>query len=142
MEIHPYVIFDGHAEEAITFYRQAIGAEVLMQMRYRDAPAGNDYPSGADMADKIMHARLKIGTTELMLSDGMAGDDAGATPSKRFHLSLTVADRAAGERCFQALAQGGQVTMPFQPTFWSEGFGMAIDPFGVCWMVNVDHPAA
>lgn len=133
MKVEPYLFFNGRCEEAIAFYKEALGAEVTMQMRMNEAP--DPPPPGAIPAgfeNKIMHANLRIGSTMLMLSDG----NSDIQPSfKGFTLSLGVADVAEAERFFTALAQGGKVTMPLGKTFWSPAFGMLEDRFGVGWMV-------
>ncbi|GLQ95221.1 VOC family metalloprotein YjdN [Dyella acidisoli] len=137
MEIQPYIFFDGRCEEAIAFYCSVLGAQELMKMRFKDAPASEDYQTSPEVADKIMHASLAIGSTHLMMSDGQAGQE--KTNHSGFSLSVSASDAASGEKCFNALAQGGQVTMPFQKTFWTDGFGMLVDKFGIPWMVNVAH---
>ena len=135
MRIEPYLFFDGRCEEAIEFYRRTLGAEVTMLMRFRDAP---DPPPPGMIApgseDKIMHASLRIGETNVMASDGRCM----GTPSfQGVSLSLTVADEVEAERVFAALADGGQVQMPLGKTFFSPCFGMVADRFGVGWMVVV-----
>lgn len=140
MEIQPYLFFDGRCEEAIAFYSEALGAQELMKMRFKDAPASNDYQTAPELADKIMHAALVIGSSHLLMSDGQADDKKVAHSG--FSLSVTANDVASGEKYFNALAQGGQITMPFQKTFWTDGFGMLVDKFGVPWMVNVQHEGA
>ncbi|RDS86590.1 VOC family metalloprotein YjdN [Dyella psychrodurans] len=137
MEIQPYLFFDGRCEEAIAFYRDALGAQELMKMRFKDAPPGDGYQASPEVADKIMHAALAIGSTHLLMSDGQAGEE--KVSHSGFSLSVTANDVASGEKYFNALRQGGKVTMPFQKTFWTDGFGMLVDKFGVPWMVNVQH---
>jgi PhnB protein len=137
MQIQPYLFFDGRCEEAIAFYRDALGAQELMKMRFKDAPPSDSYQIAPESADKIMHAALAIGSSHLLMSDGQ--DSQGKTAHSGFSLSVTASDVASGEKYFNALAQGGQITMPFQKTFWTEGFGMLVDKFGVPWMVNVQH---
>jgi len=137
MEIQPYLFFNGRCEEAVGFYRSALGAQELMKMRFKDAPPSDDYQSAPEHADKIMHAALAIGRTHLLMSDGQCDQD--KVTHSGFSLSVTADDVASGEKYFNALAQGGQVTMPFQKTFWTDGFGMLVDKFGVPWMVNVQH---
>lgn len=135
MAIQPYLFFDGRCEEAVVFYRDALGAEVEMMMRYRDAP---DTPPGAhaDFGDKIIHASLKLGDTVLMLSD-----DCMAHPKfQGFALSIDVPDANAAATKFKALSDGGKVTMPLGETFFSPCFGMVEDRFGVSWMVIVSMP--
>jgi len=133
MLVQPYLFFDGRCEEAIEYYRSALGAEVTMLMRYKDAP---DPPPPGMIApgseDKIMHASLRIGETTVMASDGHC---AGHLDFQGFSLSLTVADAAEADRVFAALADGGQVRMPLGKTFFSPCFGMVADRFGVAWMV-------
>ncbi|RDS78777.1 VOC family metalloprotein YjdN [Dyella monticola] len=136
MEIQPYLFFDGRCEEAIVFYQQALGAQEVMKMRFKDAPPSAGYQPSADVADKIMHATLAIGRTHVLMSDGQA-DEGKKTVHSGFSLSVTADDVASGEKYFNALAEGGQVTMAFQKTFWTDGFGMLVDKFGVAWMVNV-----
>jgi PhnB protein len=135
MEIRPYLFFDGTCEQAIEFYRKALGAELEMLMRFKDSPeppAPGMVPPGAE--DKVMHASLRIGGTTVMASDGHC---LGRPSFQGFSLSLTVADEAEAERLFAALSDGGQVQMPLSPTFFSPRFGMVADRFGVSWMVHV-----
>ncbi len=135
MKIESYLFFNGRCEEAIAFYQQALGAEVVMQMRMSDSPEPHQpgmLPPGFE--NKIMHANLRIGETHVLVSDG----NSSAQPEfKGFSLSITVADATTAERYFSALAQGGQVHMPLGKTFWSPCFGMVADKFGVGWMVIV-----
>ncbi|MEY4345245.1 MAG: hypothetical protein RL032_1077 [Pseudomonadota bacterium] len=133
MKVEPYLFFNGRCEEAIAFYQQALGAEVTLQMRMNEAP--DPPPPGAlpeGFENKIMHANLRIGEMNLMVSDG----NSDMQPSfKGFTLSLGVDDAAQAERAFNALAVGGKVVMPLGKTFWSPCFGMLEDRFGVGWMV-------
>lgn len=131
--VQPYLFFGGRCEEALAFYRVALGAEVEMMLRFRDSPQP---PPGAlqpGFEDKVMHASFRIGTTTLMASDGCG---AGATFSG-FSLSLTVASESEADRAVAALSQGGTVSMPLAKTFWSPRFGMVTDRFGIGWMVSV-----
>jgi len=135
MQVEPYLFFNGRCEEAIEFYRSALGAEVMMLMRYKDSPEPIEpgmIPPGS--GDKVMHASLRIGETQIMASDG---DCSGQPDFRGFSLSIAVADEAEADRVFAALAEGGQVQMPLARTFWSPRFGMLADRFGVGWMVNV-----
>lgn len=136
MHIQPYLFFDGRCDEAIAFYRQALGAEVVMLMRYGEGPDGaSQCPDGASPpADKVMHACLRIGASQVMLSDGFC---AGKPEFKGFSLSLSATDAAEARRLFDALAEDGQVQQPLSATFFSSSFGMVADRFGVAWMVLV-----
>jgi PhnB protein len=132
MEIQPYLFFDGRCEEAIAFYREALGAEVAMLMRFKDAPDPAMVPAGG--ADKVMHAALQIGGTTVLASDGQC---MGRPAFQGFALTLTAADEAEAERLFAALGAGGEVRMAMARTFFSPRFGMLADRFGVLWMVLV-----
>lgn len=139
MNLESYLFFNGRCEEAIAFYSQVLGATVEMQLKFSEnpEPPSADCPTPPGWADKIMHASLLIGSTRLMLSDGN-----GAEPAtfSGFSLSLNPPDADACNRIFAALAEGGQVTMPLTPTFWSPLFGMLTDRFGVSWMVSLPAP--
>ena len=132
MQLQPYLFFDGRCAEAIDFYRQALGAELVMQMRYDENPNPATNPPDAD--GKIMHAALRIGGATVLASDGRCQ---GRPTFDGFALSLTAANEAEAERLFNALAAGGQVQMPLGKTFFSPRFGMLADRFGVSWMVYV-----
>lgn len=133
--IQPYLFYNGRCEEAVEFYRQALGAEVEMMMRFRESPEPpppGTVPPGFD--SKIMHCSFRVGTTTIMASDGCSADKAAF---QGFSLSLSVASEAEADRVFAALAEGGQVRMPLDKTFWSPRFGMVEDRFGVGWMIMV-----
>jgi PhnB protein len=135
MQVQPYLFFDGRCEEAIEFYRSALGAEVTMLMRFKDSPEPPKpgmCPPGSD--DKVMHASFRIGETTVLASDGRCQ---GRPSFQGFSLSLTVPNDAAAERVFGALTDRGQVQMPLAKTFFSSRFGMVADRFGVSWMVYV-----
>lgn len=137
--IESYLFFNGRCEEAIEFYRKALGANVEFLMRYKESPEPPPpgmVPPGFE--NKIMHASLTVGNTRLMASDGCSPDKVSYDG---FSLSLAVADPAAAERAFAALAEGGQVRMPLTKTFWSPCFGMLADRFGIGWMVSVPSTA-
>ena len=137
MYVQPYLFFDGRCEEAVEFYKKAVGAEVLMLMRNSDSPEPAPpgmLPAGSEK--KVMHVSFKVGDTTVMASDGHNG---GQPEFKGFSLSITVADAAACKRLFDALADGGQVRMPLAKTFWAPMFGMVADRFGVGWMISAEH---
>lgn len=144
MRVEPYLFLDGRCEEALDFYREKLGAEVLMLMRFKDAPSdGGPPPEGcepppAGTGDKVMHASFKVGGTTLMASDGNCR---GTPRFEGVSLSLSVADDTTAERVFAALADGGQVQVPLAPSFFATRFGMVADRFGVAWMVVTDPKA-
>jgi PhnB protein len=132
MQVQPYLFLEGRCQEAIDFYHHALGASVVMQMAYKDSPV----PTGQspETGDKIMHACLRIGETEVFMSDGRCG---GAPVFQGFALSLALTDDVEAARVFAALADGGSVNMPLGKTFFASSFGMVNDRFGVAWMVMV-----
>jgi PhnB protein len=135
MPIQPYLFFNGRCEEALEFYKRALGAEVEMLMRFKespDPPPPDMVPPGS--GDKIMHASVRVGDALFMASDGRCD---GKPSFQGFSLSIEAADEAEARRRFDALADGGTVTMPLAKTFWSPCFGMLTDRFGVSWMVGV-----
>ncbi len=132
--LQPYLFFNGRCEEAIEFYKKALGAEVEMLVRFKESPdpvPAGMAPPGWD--DKVMHASLRIGGTVVMASDGCDP----VSEFKGFSLSLSVPTEAEADRAFAALSEGGRVTMPLGKTFWSPRFGMLVDRFGVGWMVGL-----
>jgi PhnB protein len=136
--VQPYLYFGGRCEEAIEFYKSAVGAEVQMVMRFSESP--EPMPPGVlapGFENKVMHSSFHIGETEIMASDG-CGE--GSTFSG-FGLSIRVATEDDADRVFAALSEGGEVTMPLGKTFWSPRFGMLNDRFGVAWLVIVEHCA-
>ena len=132
MQVEPYLFFEGRCEEALDFYRRALGAEVTTLMRFKESPDPNMCPPGAE--DKVMHATVRIGDTTIMASDGMSS---GKLAFQGFSLSLSLTDKAEAERLFTALSDGGQVQMPLAETFYSPLFGVVADRFGVSWMIIV-----
>ena len=133
MQVQPYLFFEGRCEEAIEFYRGALGAEVTALMRFKDNPDPQNACAPVD-SDKVMHASFRVGETTVMASDGMAG---GNPTFQGFSLSVSAPDETAAERMFNVLADGGQVQMPLSQTFFSPRFGMVADRFGVSWMIIV-----
>lgn len=130
MRIEPYLFFGGRGDEAVAFYQQALGAEVVMLMRFSDCPD----PQPAEMARLIMHCALRIGDTTVMLSDGDCAEP-GSGGFRGISLSVACSDTEEAVRRFNALAEGGRITMPFGTTFFSPGFGAVEDRFGVGWML-------
>jgi PhnB protein len=129
MFVQPYLIFNGRCEEAIEFYKKALGAKVLMLMHFKDSP-DKSMTKPADM-EKVMHSALSIGDTVILASDG---HNTGVTKFEGFSMSITVPVVADAEKMLKAVSEGGQVQMPLTETFFAKGFGMAADKFGVVWM--------
>ena len=137
--ITPYLTFGGRCEEALEFYRKALGAEVEMVMRFNESP--EPPPPGmlqAGFEKKVMHASFLVRGVRLMASDGC--DDRSKFDGMR--LALAVPAEADARRAFDALADGGSVQMPLTRTFWSPCYGMVTDRFGLGWMVMVPQAPA
>jgi PhnB protein len=132
MQVQPYLSFEGRCEEAINFYRNALGAEVIMMMRFKEAPDQSMMTPGT--GDKVLHAALRVGDSTVLASDGQC---MGKAVFQGITLSLTASNDAEAKRLFDALANGGNVQMPLAKTFFASSFGIVADKFGVGWMVYV-----
>jgi len=132
MQIQPYLYFDGRCEEAVNFYKTALGAQVDTMMRFKESPDPSMCTPGT--SEKIMHCSFRVGTTTVLASDGRCQ---GKSKFEGFSLTLLLDSEAEGERLFAALSAGGQVQMPLAKTFFAKCFGMVADRFGVCWMILV-----
>jgi PhnB protein len=139
MSIQVYLFFNGKCDEALDFYKQTLGAEVEMLMRYRENP--EPMPPGAipdGFENKVMHCSFRVGDTTVMASDGNCAD-AATFDGFTLHISAPTPEEA--ERLFDALKDGGRITMPIAKTFWATRFGMLVDRFGVHWMVSTVEQA-
>jgi PhnB protein len=137
MAFHPYLFFGGNCREAFTRYEQIFGGELVL-LSMKDIPT--DQPAPPDQADLIMHAALKLGDDLLMGSDDPTTDGFG--PVQGMQVNYAVSDVDEAKRAFEALAEGGQVTLQIGETFFSPAFGMCVDRFGTPWMVSAEGPAA
>lgn len=135
MQLSPYLMFHGQCEEAFTFYEKCGIGKIDGMLKHAGSPAEEHV--APEWRDKIMHARLLVGDDVLMASDSPPEYQ---QKQQGFYVSLQLNDVAEGERIFNALSEGGNVTMPFGETFWSPGFGMCTDKFGIPWMVNCGRP--
>lgn len=136
MSFHAYLFFsDGQCREALTHYQSIFGGE-LDVMTHAELPDGAEPMPGAK-PEHIMHAALKVGDGLLMASDDPTGDGG---PRLGVAISYSAPDEASGRKALDALADGGELQMPFEPVFWSPGFGACVDRFGVSWMVDVEVP--
>jgi PhnB protein len=130
-QLNTYLFFNGTCADAMRFYERTLSGKLSL-MTHAESPMAAQAPPGS--ANRILHARLDFDGGMLMASDSMVGQPYEGM--KGFSLSLIYPTAAEGRRMFDALAQGGQVTMPMQKTFWAEGFGMLVDRFGTPWMVS------
>ncbi|BGD20716.1 VOC family protein [Pseudomonas aeruginosa] len=137
MYVQPYVCFNGRCEEALRFYEHAIGARVSFLFRFDEAPGPVVVPEG--WCDKVMHANLQIGDSQIMASDGHGP---ALQPISGISLSLNTRDPQQARRCYDALLEdGGRVELELGKTFWSPCFGTLVDRFGVAWMINCEAGA-
>jgi len=136
MAIHPYLMFGGNCREAFTRYHEVFGGDLAL-LTMNNIADENRPP--VEQADLIMHAALTVGDTLLMGSDDPTTDSFG--PVQGMMVNYAAADPGDAKRVFDALAEGGQVTMPLGETFWSPAFGMCVDRFGTPWMVGAAAPS-
>ena len=136
MQVNAYLNFDGRCAAAFKFYEQCLGAKIVTMLTHGESPMANQAP---EWKNRIMHARLQIGDTVLMGTDGQPDQH---EEMKGFSVTLSVDSPAEADRVFAALAKGGTVRMPIQKTFWALRFGVLVDQFGVPWMVNCEDPNA
>ena len=133
MKVQPYLNFEGRCEEALEFYKKAVGAKVDMMMRCKDAPEPSQISPGLE--NKILHSSFTIGSSMIMATDGYNKNNANF---EGISLALSATNEGEAKRLFDALAEGGEVRMPLTKTFFSPAFGMLADKFGVPWMVVVE----
>lgn len=133
MKLVPYLHFAGNAEEALNFYTDALGGEVLMINRYGDSPM----PADEDYKQKLMHARLQFDGNLVMISDVFKGQP--VSTNGNIQLSVEVPDKDRLQEVFNKMAEGGTITMPLADQFWGATFGMLKDKFGVSWMFNSEN---
>jgi PhnB protein len=134
MQVQPYLFFEGRCDEAIDFYKKALGAKVDMLMRFKEAP--DQSMVTPESKEKVMHAAVHVGDTQVLMSDGRCQ---GSANFNGFSLAVSAGSEGEADRMFNALAEGGQVRMPMAKTFFSPRFGMVADKFGVGWMVLVSN---
>lgn len=135
MQIVPYLNFDGNCAEAFRLYERVLGGRIEAIMTHADSPIAAQVPPS--WGDRVMHARLVVGDQLLLASD--APPDQYVKP-RGMYVLLGVETAEEAERVFSTLSEGGQITMPIEPTFWAVRFGMCVDRFGIGWMVNCSLP--
>lgn len=133
--IKPYISFKGNCKEAMNFYKDRLGAEVLFTQTYGESPMAGKGPD-----DKIMHCSLKIGDSVIMACDNVFEDSNPTTVGNNISLAIGTNDVAQADKAFEELSEGATILMPMQETFWAERFGMLTDKFGINWMFNCEKP--
>jgi PhnB protein len=138
MDVQPYLSFQGRAQEALDFYKAAVGAKVDMVMHFKDAPKEMQAQMPPTSMDKVMHAAFHVGDTQLFATDG---ECMGSPSFTGISLTINASSNEEAEKVFAALGKGGQTTMPMSETFFAHRFGVLADKFGVKWMVlNPKNP--
>lgn len=137
--INPYLNFLGNTEEAFNFYKSVFGGEFAMIQRFKDTPESDKL--SAEEQNKLMHIALPIGNGNVLMgTDALESMGHTLTVGNNFSLSISADSKEEAEKIFNGLAEGGDVEMAMQDTFWGAYFGMTADKFGIKWMVNYDYP--
>lgn len=133
MRISPHLCFDGQCREAMHLYREVLGGALQTMLTYGESPTASSIDPR--WHDRIVHATLVLGVIELTGVDVLPGS---YQRPQGFFVTLTVAGIARAREVFMALAEGGTITLPFEKTFWSPGFGVLTDRFSIPWEINTD----
>lgn len=139
LRMNPYLVMDGNAKEAIQFYEKALDAQVILVQTFGEMPANPDFPLPESARDRISHALLKVGETDLMFSDTFPGQPVQSSNQVQICIMTDQAEQA--KRIYEALREGGQVVMPLQETFWSPAYGIVADKYGVNWNISTEAKA-
>lgn len=132
MNVQPYLSFEGRCQEALDFYKSAVGAKIDVVMQFKDAPSDVQMQISPESKGKVMHSAFRVGDTQIMATDGQCN---GMSQFSGISLTIKAASNAEAEKLFAALGNGGTVTMPMSETFFAHRFGMLADKFGMPWMV-------
>ncbi|RSK55213.1 VOC family protein [Bacillus canaveralius] len=132
--LHPYLVLNGNGQEAVKFYENALDAKVLGLQTFGDMPENPDYPTPIEAKDLVLNAHLKVGNTDLMLSDTFPGQPYQL--GSQVTIAITITEVEKSKEVFEKLQEGGQVIMPLQETFWSPSYGQVTDKFGVTWQIS------
>ena len=135
MKLHTYLNYGGNCAAAFRFYQEHLGGKINMMMTYAEMPSTENAPPMPK--DAIVHASMQVGGTRIMGSD-VPGDR--FQPMRSVYLSLSVDSDAEAERIYKLLANGGEIFMPMQDTFFATRFGMLRDKFGTSWMIIHERP--
>ncbi|WP_066306582.1 VOC family protein [Bacillus sp. FJAT-29814] len=138
VKLIPYLVMNGNAREAVQFYEKALDAQVLFMQSFGEMPENPEFPLPADAKDRVSHASIKVGESEIMFSDTFPGQPHQTGTQVIICISTNDAEQA--RRMFEALSDGGQVEMPIQETFFSPAYGTVTDKFGVTFQVFTEGP--
>lgn len=134
MLMHPYLVMNGNGQEAVKFYEHALNAKVLGVQTFGDIPENPEHPTPPEAKNRVLNAHLKVGDTDLMISDTMPGMDYQL--GEQVTIALNPDDAQVSKEVFEKLSDGGKVIMPLQETFWSPLYGQVTDKYGVTWQVS------
>ncbi len=133
MQLNTYLLFTGNCKEAFELYAKVLGGKIESMMPHKGSPAEAHTPP--EWQDKILHARMTIGSQTIMASDAPPGRQA---KPQGFSVNLGFTDPAEADRIYNGLSEGGKITMPIGQTFWARRFAMFEDRFGIPWMINCE----
>ncbi|MFM1654810.1 VOC family protein [Brevibacillus sp. B_LB10_24] len=133
LRLIPYLVMDGNAREAIQFYEKALGAQVLFSQTFGEMPEDAGSLPSEDVKERISHAMVKVGETDLMFSDTFPGQPHQS--GNQVTICISTDDKEKSKQFFEALQDGGQVGMPLQETFFSPAYGIVTDKFGVTFQI-------
>lgn len=134
VRMNPYLVMNGNAKDAVAFYERALDGKVLGMMTFGEAPPDPNYQLPDEVKGRIMHAHMKVADTDLMFSDTFPGQEHQI--GNQITLTLQTDSTEESAKLFEALAEGGTVTMPLQETFWSPAYGQLTDKFGISWQIT------
>jgi PhnB protein len=134
--IHPYLVLNGNGKEAVKFYEDAIDAKVVSLQTFGDLPDNPEYPTPPEAKDRVLNAHLKIGNSDLMLSDTFPGQPYPIGSQVTIAIMINNVDKT--KEVFEKLQDGGKVLMPLQETFWSPAYGQVTDKFNMTWQVSTE----
>ncbi|WP_318502835.1 VOC family protein [Bacillus sp. T3] len=133
LRLSPYLMMNGNANEAIQFYSKVLGAEVLFNQTFGEMPENPEFPLPEEAKNLVSHAMIKIGESDLMFSDNFPGQQSQS--GNQVTICITVKDADKSKQIYEALLEGGEVKMPFQETFFSPGYGIVTDKFGITFQI-------
>ncbi|UOF90373.1 VOC family protein [Fodinisporobacter ferrooxydans] len=136
LRLNPYLVMDGNAKEAIQFYEKALDAKVLFNQTFGEMPENPEFPLPEDAKERVAHAMLKVGETDLMFSDTFPGQP--HQKGNQVTICISTGDKEKSKQIYAALQQDGQVIMPLQETFFSPAYGIVTDKFGVTFQIYTE----
>lgn len=137
VNMYPYLVTNGNGQEAVRFYQESLGAELLNMKTFGDMPGNPEHPTPPEAKNRVLNAHLKVGDFDLMLSDTFPGMPYQV--GNQITISIMIDDIGQAKEIFGKLESGGETLMPLQETFWSPQYGQVKDKYGVTWQVSVQQ---